>query len=44
MLHTIAGKILKSSYFWLSENPGCYIVVGGGGGVVVVVQVGAGGV
>jgi hypothetical protein len=23
-LHTIAGKILKSSHFWLSENPGCY--------------------
>jgi hypothetical protein len=25
MLHTFAGKILKSSYFWLPENPGCYI-------------------
>jgi hypothetical protein len=24
MLHTITGKILKSSYFWLSEIPGCY--------------------
>jgi hypothetical protein len=24
MFHTIAGKILKSSHFWLSENPGCY--------------------
>jgi hypothetical protein len=24
MLHTITGKFLKSSYFWLLENPGCY--------------------
>jgi hypothetical protein len=24
MFHTFAGKILKSSYFWLLENPGCY--------------------
>jgi hypothetical protein len=24
MLHTIARKILKSSYFWLLENLGCY--------------------
>jgi hypothetical protein len=24
MLHTIAGKILKSSHIWLSENLGCY--------------------
>jgi hypothetical protein len=28
MLHTIAGKILKSSYFWLPENPGCYTDAG----------------
>jgi hypothetical protein len=27
MLHTFAGKILKSSYFWLSENPGCYTIL-----------------
>jgi hypothetical protein len=27
MLHTIARTFLKSSYFWLSENPGCYSVV-----------------
>jgi hypothetical protein len=25
MLHTIAGKILKSSYFCLIKNLGCYI-------------------
>jgi hypothetical protein len=25
MFHTFAGKILKSSYFLLSENPGCYM-------------------
>jgi hypothetical protein len=24
MLHTFAGKFLKSLYFWLLENPGCY--------------------
>jgi hypothetical protein len=24
MLHAITRKILKSSYFWLLENPGCY--------------------
>jgi hypothetical protein len=24
MLHTITGKILKSSYFWLIKNLGCY--------------------
>jgi hypothetical protein len=26
MLHTITGKILKISYFWLPENLGCYSV------------------
>jgi hypothetical protein len=24
MLHKITGKILKSSYFWLLKNLGCY--------------------
>ena len=24
MLHTFAGNFLKSSYFWMLENPGCY--------------------
>jgi hypothetical protein len=24
MLHTIAGKFLKSSYFWLVKTSGCY--------------------
>ena len=26
MLHTFAGNFLKSSYFWMHENPGCYIL------------------
>jgi hypothetical protein len=27
MLHTIAGKFLKGSYFWSLEKPGCYTKV-----------------